>query len=120
MAQPESDNGDGRVFRNKKGATILTVFGRINQDINGKALSLKAQFEADINDLTINSAKSDKITYQKLGKTFYVLSGYKNGMIFYQKTILKADSFCVALVEYSEAEKEPYKVLPEIVFKSFN
>jgi hypothetical protein len=115
-AQPESENGDGRVFNNKKGITILTVFGRINQDADGNPLSLKNQYESDIKDLSLSKKN---ITYKKLGKTFYVLSGTKNETIFYKKTIVKDDAFCFAILEYSRQDKMLYDTVSAHLAKSF-
>src|SRR6476660_5925357 len=38
--QPESENGDGRVFKNKQGDVVLTVFGRMNSNAEGETISL--------------------------------------------------------------------------------
>lgn len=114
--QPESQNGDGRIFINKKGEKILRVFGRLNLDSEGETISLERQYQADIQD---NLKKNNVITNKKLGKTFFVISGYRNGKIFYQKTILKNDAFAFAILQYPKDEKETYDKVSMEIFKTF-
>ena len=118
--QPESQNGDGRVFKNKQGEEVLTVFGRLNADPDGGTISLEQQYDDDLHGALEENVNKDRvITYQKLGKTFFVISGYKKGKIFYQKTLLKEDAFAYAILEYSENEKEVFDKVSERLFKSF-
>ena len=114
--QRESENGDGRVFKNKVGETVLTVFGRLNQDDKGNLLPIEKQYKIDIHQQILDRSI---VEYQKLGKSFYVISGHRKGKIFYQKTIVKRDSFCFAILEYSQSEKEIYDSISTDVFKSF-
>lgn len=118
--QPESYNGDGRVFKNKQGDEVLTVFGRMNASPEGGTISLEQQFDDDLHGNSEENGNKDRvITYQKLGNTFFVISGYKKGKIFYQKTILKDESFAYAILEYSENEKGIFDKVSERIFKSF-
>jgi hypothetical protein len=115
--QPESSNGDGRVFKNKQGHVVLTVFGRRNDSPDGGTISLEQQFDDDLH--SIAGENGNVVTYQKLGKTFFVISGYIKGKIFYQKTILKEDAFAYAILDYSENEKSTFDKVSERIFKSF-
>lgn len=118
--QPESYNGDGRVFKNKQGDEVLTVFGRMNASPDGGTISLEQQFDDDLHGVDEENGNKDRvITYQKLGKTFFVISGYKKGRVFYQKTILKDDSFAYAILDYSEIEKDIFDKVSEKIFESF-
>lgn len=114
--QPESANGDGRIFINEKGEEVLRVFGRFNLDAEGETISLERQYNTDIKD---NLKKKNNITYKNLGKTFFVISGYRNGKIFYQKTILKNDAFAFAFLQYPTNDKEIYDKISTEIFKSF-
>lgn len=118
--QPESENGDGRVFKNKKGEEILTVFGRNNSDPDFGHISLEQQFNDDLHGAEEeNGNKGRVITYQKLGKDFFVISGLKNGKVFYQKTINKDEAFAFAILEYDENEKMIFDKVSDRIFKSF-
>lgn len=66
--EPESSNGDGRIFTNQKNEETLRVFGRNNLDIEGRTISLKQQFDADLKSLTKNTTA--KVTYQKFEDIF--------------------------------------------------
>lgn len=114
--QPESSNGDGRIFFNEKGDEVLRVFGRFNLDAEGETISLERQYKTDIED---NLTKKNIIIYKKLGKTFFVISGYRNGKIFYQKTILKNGAFAFAFLQYPTNDKEIYDKVSTEIFKSF-
>lgn len=114
--QPESANGDGRIFNNEKGEEVLRVFGRFNLDAEGKTISLERQYNTDITD---NLKKKNNITYKKLGKTFFVISGFRNGKIFYQKTIFKNDAFSFAILQYPTNDKEIYDKVSTEIFKTF-
>jgi len=113
---PESENGDGRVFVNKENAKVLTVYGRLNQDADGNPISLKMQYSLDIQNLT---SSRTKITYKKLGKDFYVVSGERNKKIFYQKMIIKNDAYCYSILEYNKLAKGIYDSVSVSIFKSF-
>jgi hypothetical protein len=119
--QPESYNGDGRVFRNKQGEDILTVWGRNNSDPDFGHISIKQQFNDDLHGGEVEGGSKDLvITYQKLGKSFFVISGNNKSKIFYQKTIVKGDAFAFAILEYGESKKATFDKVSEHIFKSFN
>lgn len=115
--QPESDYGDGCIFLNDMQQEVLRVFGRYNTPDDGPAISLAQQFNSDIKSAT---RQHKTITYKKLGKTFYVLSGYSNNTIFYQKTILLNGNFAYAVLQYPVIEKTFYNRLIGPIFSSFS
>jgi len=116
IPKPESENGDGRIFVNKEGTKVLTVYGSLNQDINGDPIPLKRQYALDVQRLV--SSKT-KITYQKLGKGFYVVSGERNENTIYQKMIAKKNAFCYSILEYNRSAKDVYDSVSILIFKSF-
>ena len=116
LKQPESTNGDGCVFKNQKGETVLTVFGRINTNAEAEMISLSAQFNED---LASYNNESSRVTYQKLSKSFYVISGLKDNKIFYQKTILNADAFNYAILEYDTVDSSIFNTVSSRIFSSF-
>lgn len=109
---PEAQNGDGRIF--KEGQTSITVYGSGNWNADGDVVSLKEKYTEDIRE-----QKDCKITYTKLGKTFYVLSGIKKGHIFYQKTMQLTDAFGTAILEYQPADSNRYKNLADLILQGF-
>jgi cytochrome c5 len=114
--QPESANGDGRIFENKKGVEVMRVFGRAAMNPDGDPVSLPQQFEDDLDGW---GKGSGVITYQKQGDKFFVISGYKKDRIFYQKTILLDGSFGYVVAQYAEQDKALYDKMMAKVSASF-
>jgi hypothetical protein len=120
--QPLSGNGDGRYFSNKKGDHILTTYGRRNYT-GGEKISLGEQYEEDLRseelvDEIIGTEKK-VITYSKLGNSFFVISGFYRGHIFYEKVVLRVEGFAYAILVYDENEKKIYNQVVDRIFKNF-
>lgn len=77
-AQPEADNGDGRVFTGRSGAS-LRVWGSYNAA------------EEDIDAIVAGVTGSGKVTYRSASKDWVAVSGRKGGEIFYAKILLQKD-----------------------------
>lgn len=116
LPQPEAPNGDGRIFTDRNGTEILRVFGRINMDADGNPVSLTRQFQLDLQEAEKNG---DSITYRKLGDTFFVISGYRQGAIFYRKTIARDDAFAYASMRYPATAKATYDPVSANISRSF-
>jgi hypothetical protein len=107
VPQGESDNSDGQVFRSRDGRAEMRVFGRYNVQNE----TLRSAF---------NSAQEGKsVTYKLLRGNFYVVSGHQDGKIFYEKTLLKGDTFKTFMIEYDEAEAATYDPVTARVARSF-
>jgi len=113
VPQPESGNGDGRIFTDKNGKEVLRVYGTAALDMDGNPTTLKAQYQSELKQ------PGRKITYKTEGKGFYVISGYENGHLFYQKTISNSEGFCYAILTYSEDQRSTYDPLCAQLFGSF-
>lgn len=79
-AQPEADNGDGRKFTGTSGAE-LAVWGGYNV--------LEQDMDALIGDLADEGAA---VTYRRATKDWAVVSGRKNGDVFYAKVLLERNA----------------------------
>ena len=107
IPQGEPDNGDGQVFRSSDGHAEMRVFGRYNVQNE----TLRSAF---------NSAQEGKsVTYKLLRGNFYVVSGHEGGKIFYEKTMLKGDTFKTFMIEYDEADASTYDAITSRVARSF-
>lgn len=107
VPQGEADNGDGQIFRSSDGHAEMRVFGRYNVQNE----TLKSAF---------NSAQEGKsVTYKLLRGNFYVVSGREGGKIFYEKTMLKGDTFKTFMIEYDEADASTYDAITARVARSF-
>ncbi|WP_223649405.1 hypothetical protein [Hymenobacter psoromatis] len=100
--QPEAGNGDGRRFVSADGHTVLTVYAAFNV------------YEASDGDALTQDWQLAQNTWQQRGATFslsrklptgYVLSGQVHGHIFYEKAVLRANTFTTFSWEYPSARK---------------
>lgn len=117
--QGESDNGDGQVFSSKNSENTLRVY-RDYQNLLDPEINFTIQEAYNIYSKS-NSPEYPKrtVTYKKLGKRYFVVSGYDNGKIFYQKTILSNEILATCVLTYKESEREFYDKISERIFKSF-
>lgn len=69
------------------------------------------------------NAQYAQVTYSKLGKGWYVLSGYLSGkgdtkIVFYKK-VIQASRLSYCLVQYEEADKQYWEPVCKLVASSF-
>lgn len=96
--QPEADNGDGRRFVSADGQTVLTAYAAYNVLDGGLAEERKMSRE------TWQQQGATITLDQKLASGF-VLSGRNKGRIFYEKTVLRANTLTTFSWEYPAARK---------------
>jgi len=109
-AMPEPENGDGQQWLSVDGAS-LTCSGIYNVD-NDTPQSFVAQEKS--------STEPDyKVTYSKTGKNWAVLSGTKDGKVFYERRLFgKDDVIRTVWVEYPASLKAKYDPLAGAIAKS--
>jgi hypothetical protein len=117
--QGESDNRDGQVFKSKDAENILWVYRDFRDNINPETpYTIETAYKEDSWGNNPDEPKR-VITYKKLGKNFFVISGYNDGKIFYQKTIMRNEEIITSIIVYKEIDKEIYNKIAERIFKSF-
>lgn len=98
--QPEPDNGDGQEWLSADGASLICS-GILNIDDDtpkGFVAAEKASKEPGY-----------EITYSKAGKDWAVLSGLKDGKIFYERRLFGKDGVIRTVwIEYPPAVKSKY------------
>jgi len=108
--QPEPENGDGQQWLSADGAS-LTCSGIYNVDNDtpqGFVAQEKSSTEPDY-----------KVTYSKTGKNWAVLSGTKDGKVFYERRLFgKDDVIRTVWVEYPASLKAKYDPLAGAIAKS--
>lgn len=116
LPQGESDNGDGQLFMTKEGDAGMTVYGR-NSALNE---TLESNFQMEIKEKTKESPDK-RVTYKRLKGNSYVVSGYYEEKIFYQKTmyIRDVDTFLSFYIEYPKTKKNNYDPVVSKISKSF-
>ena len=101
--QPEPDNGDGQVWLSADGAS-LTCSGILNVD-NDTPKGFVADEKA-------SNEQGYKISYSKVGKNWAVLSGMKDGKIFYERRLFGRDGVIHTVwIDYPPALKSKYDPL---------
>lgn len=111
--QPPSENGDGQTFLAADGKAKIVVYGTINDE-----RFTPTQYRSTI---LKEFAGYNEMDYSPRGKTWFVLSGYRGDMIYYQKVMFScADRVINALsVTFPRAEKKFYEGLIEVMEDRF-
>lgn len=96
--QGESDAGDGQIFRSPDGRAELRVFAWHN--VLNESLDTVFSQALDTPGL--------RPTYQRKRKDWFVVSGYLEGNVLYQKTILKNETYFTLRLLYAAGAKATY------------
>jgi hypothetical protein len=102
-------NGDGRKFLSKDNRTRMLVYGRENN----QKQTLSQVFREIIRD------NNRIITYKILKNNWFVISGYENDNVFYQKTIFRNEEFMTFEIEYPQDQKKAFDLIAATISKSF-
>ena len=104
---PAPDNDDGRRFFDREGCSI-TVYGSHNV--------LDATVASEMEDR--KSFSFDSVTYERKGKDWFVLSGFKDDDIVYSKVFV-GDTLITLHISYPADLKADYDETVASVVKSF-
>lgn len=104
-ALPEPTNGDGRAWRSPNGAELF-IYARANQGRETPASIVR------------DRAKDDEVTYRKAGDTWVVVSGYRDGKIFYERYIFRGDVIHSVAIRYPPSQRRTYDKLVGPIAKS--
>lgn len=109
-AMGESNAGDGQIFKDAEGQVKLICWAGWNsvekKPIN--VLYIKAQQEI-----------GSRVTYEYMGKNFFVVSGIKDGKIVYQKTIKNKTITATFILTYPKSSSAVFNPLVGDIAKSF-
>lgn len=108
--QPEADNGDGRMFSGRNAE--LRVWGSNNALGRTTAQAARA-------DRQLYTRNGGRITYERLGRGWYVLTGRKGGRIFYQKTLARSGQFTTFTLTYDTASGRQWSPVVSRIEKCF-
>lgn len=116
--QGEAPSGDGQVFKSKDAENELLVYRDLRDNITmDEPYSIQTAYEEDSRGNDLEKPKK-VIVYKKLGKNFFIVSGYNSGKIFYQKTILREEGLVTSYLEYRESDSSLYNKISERIFSS--
>lgn len=97
-ALPEPTNGDGRAWRSPEGAELF-IYARANDGGETPASVVR------------DRAEDDKVTYRKAGQNWVVVSGYRDGLIFYERYIFRGDMIHSVAIRYPPNLRRTYDKL---------
>lgn len=109
--QGESDSGDGQIFSSPDGQARLACWAYFN-DVLGESIS-QAYAQA------IQEAGA-QVSYKHLGKDFFVISGVRDGMIYYRKTLLTHGVQASFELSYAAQLKAAFDPIVKDVARSFS
>ena len=114
IPQGESQNGDGQKFVSKDKSITLLVYGSHN--------ALNQQL-AELYRTQSRSATRENptrvVTYKTRGNDWFVVSGYEDGKVFYNKTILRNGDFKVLELRYNKSLQPKFDPIAAEIAKSF-
>lgn len=117
--QGESGSGDGEAFKSKDGGNTLLAYRDFRDNIDpDKPFAIATAYAQDLKPDEGDPLKKN-ITYKKLGKDFYVISGFHDDKVFYQKTMMADSQLVTCILEYRQSDRALYDQVSEQVFKSF-
>ncbi len=99
-------NNDGRSFSDRQNNRILAYGGLVVYED-----ALKQEYEM--------AQKDKKVTYKVRSKNAFVVSGFDQGRIFYQKTILRKEQLFTVYFNYLASEKKLFDAIIKRVTKTF-
>lgn len=111
--QPPAENGDGQVFLTDDGSAKIVVYGARNDE----GYSLKEYRGIILSEF----GGYDRLDYSPTGNSWFVLSGYREDKIYYQKVMFSCGNRIInALsVTFPTAEKPFYEGLIETIEDNF-
>lgn len=109
LAQPEADNGDGRIFTSNDKNTKMTVFASYN--------ALEEKLDTHANDAKKHC--NNKQSYFTLKPDMFAISCKIKGKIFYQKTYFKNDTFYNFYIEYPISQQKTWDKIVSKISASF-
>lgn len=115
VPQGEADNGDGQRFLSKRGDVEMLVWGSHNV-LNE---SLRSRFKDEVREKT-REHPDRVVTYKRLKGNTYVVSGFQDGKVFYQKTMFVDEVFMTFYISYPADRKSEFDPVTAEISKSFH
>jgi len=109
--QGESDSGDGQVFSSPDGQARLACWASFNEVLGESIGQAYAQ--------ALQEAGT-QVSYKYLGKDFFVISGTRDGKVFYRKTLLAHGVQASFELSYAAQLKAAFDPIVKDVARSFS
>jgi len=112
--QGEAADGSGQRFASKNNRTFLIVTG------------FRGRSPTDLRDLYVKQSRSAPpenptrmVTYKVEKDTWFVVSGYEQQRVWYEKAVIAKDTLAYFHIEYDASEKQVFDPVVEKIAKSF-
>jgi hypothetical protein len=112
--QGESADGSGQRFASKNNRTFLIVTG------------FRGRSPADLHELYVKQSRSAPpenptrvVTYQVEKQTWFVVTGYEQERVWYEKAMIARDTLAYFHFEYDASQKQLFDPVVEKISKSF-
>ena len=109
VKQQAPENDDGRTFTSPDRRIIMKVFGSHNV------------FNKNIQNLyreELNRSKQT-VTYKRLADNWFVISGYENNRVFYNKTMLHEGNVLTLSIHYDKSLQPKFDPIVAAISRSF-
>ncbi|MBV6623216.1 MAG: GerMN domain-containing protein [Rivularia sp. (in: Bacteria)] len=107
--QDAPQNNDGRTFVSPDRNIVMKVFGRYNiQDENIESL-YNQQF----------NQTNKEVTYKSLGDDYFVVSGYENNQVFYNKVLFSNNRILHLNIDYNKSLQPEFDSIVREISNSF-
>jgi hypothetical protein len=107
VADAPPENGDGQRFHTADGSAELAVYGSYNIDNDTPE------------DYVANRVDLADVSYKKIGRDFYVISGTRDASIFYRRcNFPNRDVIACFNISYPEAEKATWDQIVSRIARS--
>ncbi len=108
---PAPDSGDGRLFQSVDGTAVFYVFAQYNAE----GLSQRQQIAREKSD-----PAQRRVTYERAGPGWYVVSGFSGTNIFYRRVLEDRDGLLrVFEITYPQARKAEFDAVVTYMAQSF-
>lgn len=109
--QDSPTNRDGRDFRSPDGRITMQVYG-VN---NSLSQTLEERYQ-----VALQADDNRNITYQALEDNFFVISGYEENDVIYQKTLLDNHNFKTLEIRYDRSFQPEFDPIVAEIANSFS
>jgi hypothetical protein len=112
--EPESENGDGRKFFSRDRKAKIAVFGAHNVE--------RYNMEEYRKTLLKEFDGYEQVTYSPKGNSWFVLSGFHDGNVYYQKVMFSCENEVVSVlaVTWPVVDRQRYDPVIELLEKNFH
>lgn len=100
----ESDAGDGQSFESKSSPLHMRVWGTWS-NWTGEESTIAQERAWRLKNLANDELVAPKVTYQPVGRDWFVLSGVSKDKTFYMRTVKSHGRFATVYLLYPSAQK---------------